>query len=1031
MSLRKAETLEVVLGLEGEETVPGLASFVAAVGSLHPRFRQGMQYSGQSLKYAGHRVLNKVGILDQAPPSPEAVSLARRLQGANPELRDRIYDFMETVSSEVEKYGNIVYPSNHPKAGQPILTEDVLYQSFSMMSGLSTLRALQEQASSRTVDIKKIGQFKQELELIERQFDERARMVTQLSEVVQNLKYLEFNEAFDPQSDAGNLVRTMSNFYKMETEQLARDKADFDNLMQDQGPVERIFSADARPEDVQAFIEGNKSIAAALSSEIRRYERYELDPNLPPIEREKALQAHLQTVQSNVAEAFDRHAKFDANKDRDLASQDFVNFIVTQETIAYAEASNKFDILKTKYPEDARVDLTDIHDQLVLGEIELDMDVVDMVVPILNEGTEASRAFSRLNVDSRTGNALQRLFGESATEYMESFRNSATDESLELADSIFDELEIADASDYVKMLALRDGFKSVGMTDQLPQLGVDVKQLVQIVSGLGRSAAARPGAEGIPVRQLRASILDRARDGFYSDFYGASRSLIEGLGDEYDAARNFYRTRYIEPFRNENTTIRGIIKAGESTRDLDLRSLDRFVKHFELNQRKSAPELAKMQQQFANIIGRRNPDGSIAPLDVNTPEGKQVKSILTQLVIEELSNTMGGKTFRKILQDQRGGITGKLKAAEEFAGGVRTGDIKPESGINLGNLIGRNPDGSYKLTDVNGNPLVDIAEVDYMLSFDNIKRYVDEAKQAEAQFFEELNAAKVELKKDFDTSTGRIRGELLARERLVQQLGETQGGLGQAILNQFNTETGPSKIADIREDYVRMQVEKGVSEDQARGDFRQVIQQSVIDALYESVTTSGNRMTFQVVKDGVSTTETKRGTNIDPGKLLNLIGYRGDTVEASRHERAIRGLLGDKVYDHLKFVGETLYISDNAANKMNVTGLVTPLSAESQLSRLTSYFRGVISLRWLVSEAAIRESRRANSELTKLMLFDPDIGREVLDLVLSEKFSPQRFAQANSRYPNRKHSGPLRSRRSNEPTTYFTLKRRVPHERLQ
>jgi hypothetical protein len=39
-----------------------------------------------------------------------------------------------------------------------------------------------------------------------------------------------------------------------------------------------------------------------------------------------------------------------------------------------------------------------------------------------------------------------------------------------------------------------------------------------------------------------------------------------------------------------------------------------------------------------------------------------------------------------------------------------------------------------------------------------------------------------------------------------------------------------------------------------------------------------------------------------------------------------------------------------------------------------------------VSEAAIRSSREANYQLTKMMLGDPKVGREVLDMLASKNF---------------------------------------------
>jgi hypothetical protein len=68
-----------------------------------------------------------------------------------------------------------------------------------------------------------------------------------------------------------------------------------------------------------------------------------------------------------------------------------------------------------------------------------------------------------------------------------------------------------------------------------------------------------------------------------------------------------------------------------------------------------------------------------------------------------------------------------------------------------------------------------------------------------------------------------------------------------------------------------------------------------------------------------------------------------------------------------------------------------PVSAESKLSKITSYLRGVISLRWLITEAAIRESMSSQMELTKILLFNPKVGKELLDIIETEKFDLDRF----------------------------------------
>jgi len=110
-------------------------------------------------------------------------------------------------------------------------------------------------------------------------------------------------------------------------------------------------------------------------------------------------------------------------------------------------------------------------------------------------------------------------------------------------------------------------------------------------------------------------------------------------------------------------------------------------------------------------------------------------------------------------------------------------------------------------------------------------------------------------------------------------------------------------------------------------------------------------------------------------------------VTEAPEAKAMRTLLGDETVEHMRFVFEELFQYDPRTGALNVTGTSVPLSAESMLSRGTSFARGVISMRWLISEAAIRGARQSNYELTKLMLGDPAVGREVVDMLMRKNFN--------------------------------------------
>jgi hypothetical protein len=138
---------------------------------------------------------------------------------------------------------------------------------------------------------------------------------------------------------------------------------------------------------------------------------------------------------------------------------------------------------------------------------------------------------------------------------------------------------------------------------------------------------------------------------------------------------------------------------------------------------------------------------------------------------------------------------------------------------------------------------------------------------------------------------------------------------------------------------------------------------------------------------GESRVVVERGADMDIDGLGRILGITGDAIGDGSQARAMRALLGDEIYDNMVMVHRQLFnFEPKNAGSLLVTGKSIPLSAESMLSRGTSFFRGVISLRWLISEAAIRNSRQANYALTKMMLGNPKVGREVLQMLTERKF---------------------------------------------
>jgi len=153
-----------------------------------------------------------------------------------------------------------------------------------------------------------------------------------------------------------------------------------------------------------------------------------------------------------------------------------------------------------------------------------------------------------------------------------------------------------------------------------------------------------------------------------------------------------------------------------------------------------------------------------------------------------------------------------------------------------------------------------------------------------------------------------------------------------------------------------------------------------------TMTSGGNIPRRKVLPDGTTQVEAESVTGIDVNKLGEILGLRGTGTTMGDQEKVMRDALGDDVFDNMKMVYDNLYDPTVRTGSLNVTGTSMPLSAESLLSRGTSFFRGVISLRWLISEAAIRKSRQNNYELTKLMLSNPKVGEEIMSMLISNRF---------------------------------------------
>ena len=73
---------------------------------------------------------------------------------------------------------------------------------------------------------------------------------------------------------------------------------------------------------------------------------------------------------------------------------------------------------------------------------------------------------------------------------------------------------------------------------------------------------------------------------------------------------------------------------------------------------------------------------------------------------------------------------------------------------------------------------------------------------------------------------------------------------------------------------------------------------------------------------------------------------------------------------------------------LNVTGIPRAFSVESYISRFYAINRGVVSFRYVGTEAVLQSMRRKNMNLLSLALTDPKIGTRLMEMVSTGKPLP-------------------------------------------
>ena len=1026
----------------GDTAAAGMGSFFAVIASLVSPVRTRVQYTLEDMKW-GLKMLNP---LDGDPPSRHSIQLRRIIEKAPPELRDQIIAHTESrirMNGELQKI--VVTDPSNPNFGKPVISKESLNTSFSGLGTLLSLENLEQQALQTSLNIRKdMGKLSKKFAQVEKLQQDQVVALDEMADAILELRNYKVSDAYDPSSEIGNHVDIILDLYDKK-----RKAIDFKRKQLEVATtgvaetVDSLVDGIGVEQNIGEFLSGELDIREYIAHELLKYRMYEIPEDADLATEARLLQNHLVELQTRFVKAAETvNIVRGAQQSRGTANNQAMRLLVQAEHSAYLDMGHQFRALReqfsdakfniTAYTENVDGESVSIFEQIVDGDIELDENIVEMI-PIRRQGTAESRKVLGIDFKPELINKLDAVFGSAADEYFETLQIDPA--QAEAVSGILSDLKLTNAPSIVQFIGLRrlalrtvrkrqedvDALDADSLSDDietatsnlenaqnaLPKLGLGVDEYMHLVSSLGARAKKQQGKPGaIPIAQLRERLLEDGKTQFvrYLDDPTRPEERVD-FGTPYESARDYARKIYYNPWRNANTGIkRYLAKPGTSEDELDglklsqatdLFAFERILKSVGFDRRLTEVEIEEGANTLLKSLNRGKEYDLSNPNDIGA---QQLRVILTQYALETVASFSGGKELAKIASGKLYNRRMQPQRAQELAQAeidLLEGRVTGESNILLSNL--------YALKDKNGVPFVDQSMVDYTNSLEHVEKFlpqlVEKAKldvTARKQRFVEKKLAK------FDDVNSAESKQLELSQQLTTRLKSEEGGLGAGLVKMINSENGRVNFETMREAYIEAQSKlvPPVPEDVARYNFNTTVRQATMQHIFDSVMVpQQNKVLTRYDAKGNKVREVVRAKQINGDKLFDMLGFVGDTVpEYNTYKtEGLKLLLRDETLENPDEIYEQAIRVANSVFKpkikspFNVVGISMPVSAESKLSKITSYLRGVISLRWLITEAAIRESMSSQMELTKILLFNPKVGKELLDIMETEKFDLKRF----------------------------------------
>ena len=121
--------------------------------------------------------------------------------------------------------------------------------------------------------------------------------------------------------------------------------------------------------------------------------------------------------------------------------------------------------------------------------------------------------------------------------------------------------------------------------------------------------------------------------------------------------------------------------------------------------------------------------------------------------------------------------------------------------------------------------------------------------------------------------------------------------------------------------------------------------------------------------------------DLDIESLKQFMGFNDPSTA-----EVVREVIGDKAYDtYRNIISFTANETAESAGRTNISGIPRKFSVESYISRFYAVNRGVVSFRYVGTEAVLQQMRQKNMQLLTAALTDPKVGSLLMEMIETGK----------------------------------------------